>query len=72
MVGDIVIFTADDQIRIDGIILSANDFYVSQSQTLLKQQSKKKNSILNLKENEQNEQYDPFLLSGSTVLYGNA
>lgn len=29
MVGDIVIFTPDNQIRIDGIILSANDFYVS-------------------------------------------
>jgi len=28
-VGDIVIFTPDNQIRIDGIILSANDFYVS-------------------------------------------
>lgn len=49
MVGDIIIFTADDQIRIDGIILSANDFYVSQSQTILKQESKRKNTILNLK-----------------------
>lgn len=37
MVGDIVIFKADELIRIDGIILSANDFYVSESQTILKQ-----------------------------------
>ena len=74
MVGDIVILETDSTVRIDGLVLTLldNDLYVNQSQTILKQQSKRKSSILNLKDNLLNETFDPFILSGSTVLYGNA
>jgi hypothetical protein len=51
MVGDIVRFKADDNARIDGIVLSCDQFHVSESQTILKQETKQKYSILNLKEN---------------------
>ena len=49
MVGDIVRIKVDDNVRIDGIILSCDQFYVSEAQTILKQETNQKYSILNLK-----------------------
>jgi len=37
MVGDIVIFGPDDVVKVDGFVLVSNEFYVSESQTILKQ-----------------------------------
>jgi len=37
MAGDIIILGADDVVRIDGLVLSCSELYVSESQTILKQ-----------------------------------
>lgn len=65
LVGDILITEYQQTIRVDGIILSADRLMISEAHTILREDSKKKSEIW-----EENEDSDPFILAGSTVVEG--
>lgn len=68
LVGDILLVESSSTVRVDGIILSCENLVVSETLTILSQDSKKKTSIWNY----DSTQKDPFILAGSQVISGKA
>lgn len=71
MVGDFIVVDVDDVIRVDGVLIRAMQLSINEGRTVLRRDAKNKHSFFNLKTYGQTQQqFDPFVFAGSSVIYG--